>query len=225
MEKRIVFYDFETPFNQEQISKRLIENQFTKDATSGFSLQKSNGNSIYFRHIKKIINIDVVVTPFGEKYENTTVTYASNEVKITDKYLRIINPSRSLAPFRTDLVKALGFQCTISNKNIDLSPLLLSLREKKVNINLTDIELTTYDLFKDSRVKMVISSNSDLISKAESYLNDVKSTITKIGFSLSFNDDDYFVEIGCKGSLKISGDLIEDNLEHYIINEILSLDV
>ncbi|HDL7691782.1 hypothetical protein [Yersinia enterocolitica] len=225
MEKRIVFYDFETPFNQEQISKRLIENQFTKDASSGFSLQKSNSNGIYFRHIKKIINIDVVVTPFGEKYENTTIAYATNEVKITDKSLRIINPSRSLAPFRTDLVKSLGFQCTISNKIIELSPLLLSLRERNININLTDIELTTYDLFKDSRVKMVISSNSDLISKAESYLNDVKSNITKIGFSLLFNNDDYFVEIGCKGSLKISGDLIEDNLEYYIINEILSLDV
>lgn len=225
MEKRIVFYDFESPFNQEQISKRLIENQFTKDASSGFSLQKSNSNGIYFRHIKKIVNIDVGVTPFGEKYENTTITYATNEVKITDKYLRIINPSRTLAPFRTDLVKSLGFQCTISNKNIDLGSLLLSLRERNVNINLTDIELTTYDLFKDSKVKMVISSNSDLISKAEFYLNDVKSNITKIGFALFFNDDDYFVEIGCKGSLKISGDLIEDNLEHYIINDILSLNV
>ncbi|EHK3245183.1 hypothetical protein J3Z85_005360, partial [Escherichia coli] len=48
MEKRIVFYDFETPFNQEQISKRLIENQFTKDAISGFSLQKNNSTGIYF---------------------------------------------------------------------------------------------------------------------------------------------------------------------------------
>ncbi|HBB5046565.1 TPA: hypothetical protein KBP17_004552, partial [Escherichia coli] len=214
MEKRIVFYDFETPFNQEQISKRLIENQFTKDAISGFSLQKNNSTGIYFRHIKKIINIDVVLTPFGEEYENTTIAYATNEVKITDKSLRIINPSRTLAPFRTDLVNSLDFQCTISNKNIELSPLLLSLRERNVNINLTDIELTTYDLFKDSRVKMVISSNSDLIGKAESYLNNVKSNITKIGFSLLFNGDYYFVEIGCKGSLKISGDLIEDNLEY-----------
>lgn len=225
MEKRIVFYDFETPFDQEQISKKLIENQFTKDTSSGFSLQKNNSNGIFFRHIKKIINIDFVVTPFGEKYENTTISYAMNEVKITNKSLRIINPSRSLAPFRTDLVKSLGFQCTISNKNIELSPLLLSLRERNININLTDIELTTYDLFKDSRVKMVISSNNDLISKAQSYLNDVKSNITKIGFSLLFNDDDYFVEISCKGSLKISGVLIEDDLENYIINGILSLDV
>ncbi|MDM6727806.1 hypothetical protein, partial [Klebsiella grimontii] len=158
MEKRIVFYDFETPYNQEQISKRLIENQFTKDANSGFNLQKINNSGIYFRHIKKIINIDTVVTPFGEKYENTTITYATNEVKITDKSLHIINPSRSLTPFRTDLLKSLGFQCTISNKNIELSSLLLSLREKNINITLTDIELTTYDLFKDARVKMVISS-------------------------------------------------------------------
>lgn len=221
MEKRIVFYDFETPFDQEQVSKKLIENQFTKDAISGFSLQKSNSNGIFFRHIKKIVNIDFVVTPFGDKYENTTISYVTNEAKITDKTLRIVNPSRSLAPFRTDLVKSLGFQCTISNKNIELSSLLTSLRER--NINLTDIELTTYDLFKDSRVKMVISSNSDLISKAESYLNDVKSNITKIGFSLLFNGDDYFIEVGCKGSLKIAGPLIEDSLEHYIVNEILSL--
>ncbi|HHD7478334.1 MULTISPECIES: hypothetical protein [Klebsiella/Raoultella group] len=224
MEKRIVFYDFETPYNQEQISKRLIENQFTKDANSGFNLQKINNSGIYFRHIKKIINIDTVVTPFGEKYENTTITYATNEVKITDKSLHIINPSRSLTPFRTDLLKSLGFQCTISNKNIELSSLLLSLREKNINITLTDIELTTYDLFKDARVKMVISSNSDLVSKAESYLNDIKSKITKIGFSLLFDDEDYFIEIGCKGTLKISGDLIEDKLEYYIINDILTLD-
>lgn len=223
MEKRIVFYDFETPFDQEQISKKLIENQFTKDATSGFSLQKINSNGIFFRHIKKIVNIDFVVTPFGDKYENTTISYATNEVRITEKTLRILNPSRSLTPFRTDLVKSLGFQCTISTKNIELRPLLISLRERDININLTDIELTTYDLFKDARVKMVISSNSDLISKAESYLNDVKSNITKIGFSLIFNDDDYFIEVGCKGSLKIAGGLIEDDLEYYIINEILSL--
>lgn len=225
MEKRIVLYDFESPYNQEQISKRLIENQFTKDTNSGFNLQKINNSGIYFRHIKKIINIDTVVTPFGDEYENTTITYATNEVKITDKSLHIINPSRSLTPFRTDLLKSLGFQCTISNKNIELSPLLLSLRERDINITLTDVELTTYDLFKDARVKMVISSNSDLIKKAESYLNDIKSKITKIGFSLLFDDECYFIEIGCKGTLKISGDLIDDKLEYYIINDILSLAV
>lgn len=225
MEKRIVLYDFESPYNQEQISKRLIENQFTKDTNSGFNLQKINNSGIYFRHIKKIINIDTVVTPFGDEYENTTITYATNEVKITDKSLHIINPSRSLTPFRTDLLKSLGFQCTISNKNIELSPLLLSLRERDINITLTDVELTTYDLFKDARVKMVISSNSDLIKKAESYLNDIKSKITKIGFSLLFDDECYFIEIGYKGTLKISGDLIEDKLEYYIINDILSLAV
>ncbi|HDY8943462.1 TPA: hypothetical protein RRI29_005021, partial [Klebsiella pneumoniae] len=90
MEKRIVLYDFESPYNQEQISKRLIENQFTKDTNSGFNLQKINNSGIYFRHIKKIINIDTVVTPFGDEYENTTITYATNEVKITDKSLHII---------------------------------------------------------------------------------------------------------------------------------------
>ncbi|NCF08018.1 hypothetical protein [Kosakonia sp. MH5] len=221
MEKRIVFYDFESPLNNEQIVNRFIEHRFTKDANSGFSVHKSNNSGVYFRHIKKIINIDKVVTPFGDEYENTTVDYAINEVKIKDNMLQIINPTRSLTPFRTDLLKSLGFQCTISNKIIRLNDILSLLRNREFDVNLTDIELKSHEFFKESRVKMVISSNLDLIEKTESFLRDIKSELMKIGFNIILDGENYHVEIGCKGALKITGDLIDDKVEDYIVNGIL----
>lgn len=222
MEKRIVFYDFESKLNHEQIVNRFLEHRFTHDANSGFSLNKRNDNGVYFRHIKKNINIDKVVTPFGDEYENMTIDYAINEVKIKDNTLYITNPTRSLIPFRTDLLKALGFQCIIANKIINLKNIISLLYKQEYDVNLTDIELTTNELFKDSRVKMVVSSNSDLISKMKNYLGDIDSNLTKIGFNIKILNEEYFVEIGCKGSVKIKGRLVEDFAENYIIRNFLS---
>ncbi|HBA3034425.1 TPA: hypothetical protein J6M71_004160 [Escherichia coli] len=221
MEKRIVFYDFESYLNYEQIVSRFLEHRFTQDASSGFNINKSNDNGIHFRHIKKNINIDKVITPFGDEYENTTIDYAINEVKIKNNTLHIINPTRSLIPFRTDLLKCLGFQCVISNKVINLNSVLSLLSEHKNDVNLTDIELTTYELFKDSRVKMVVSSNVDLISKMKNYLGDIDSKLTKIGFNIKIHHEEYYIEIGCKGSVKIKGKLVDDLVENYVIQHFL----
>ncbi|HBR1361737.1 hypothetical protein [Klebsiella pneumoniae] len=221
MEKRIVFYDFESYLNYEQIVSRFLEHRFTQDASSGFNINKSNDNGIHFRHIKKNINIDKVITPFGDEYENTTIDYAINEVKIKNNTLHIINPTRSLIPFRTDLLKCLGFQCVISNKVINLNSVLSLLSEHKNDVNLTDIELTTYELFKDSRVKMVVSSNVDLISKMKNYLGDIDSKLTKIGFNIKTHNEEYYIEIGCKGSVKIKGKLVDDLVENYVIQHFL----
>jgi len=221
MEKRIVFYDFESNLNYEQIVSRFLEHRFTQDASSGFNINKSNDNGIHFRHIKKNINIDKVITPFGDEYENTTIDYAINEVKIKGNTLYIANPTRSLIPFRTDLLKSLGFQCVISNKVIDLNNVLSLLSEHKHDVNLTDIELTTHELFKDSRVKMVISSNLDLISKMKNYLGDIDSKLTKIGFNIKILNEEYYIEIGCKGNVKIKGGLVEDLVENYVIQHFL----
>lgn len=221
MEKRIVLYDFETNFDYTHIVSRFIEHRFTKDANSGFSILRYDAGGIHFRHIKKNINIDNIVTPFGEEYENITIDYAINEAKITGNMLHVVNPTRSIIPFRTDLLKSLGFECAISNKIIDLNKVLLLLSNKIVDVNLTDIELTSHDLFKDSKVKMVISSNSDLIRKTKQYFGDVPSKLTKIGFFIKHLRQEYYIEIGCKGTVKIKGSLIDDHFENYIINNIL----
>lgn len=221
MEKRIVFYDFESNLKYEQIVNRFLEHRFTKDTISGFSINKSNDNAVHFRHIKKNINIDRVVTPFGDEYENTTIDYAINEARIKGNTLYISNPTRSLIPFRNDLLKALGFQCVISNKIINLNDVLSLLSQEGHDVNLTDIELTTHELFKDSRVKMVVSSNFDLISKTKNYLGDINSQLTKIGFHMRVLNGDYYVEIGCKGSVKIKGSLVDDFAENYIIKHFL----
>ncbi|WGV04038.1 hypothetical protein QJS62_20225 [Klebsiella pneumoniae] len=132
MEKRIVFYDFESYLNYEQIVSRFLEHRFTQDASSGFNInKKAMIMGFIFDTLKKNINIDKVITPFGDEYENTTIDYAINEVKIKNNTLHIINPTRSLIPFRTDLLKCLGFQCVISNKVINLNSVLSLLSEHK----------------------------------------------------------------------------------------------
>jgi len=221
MEKRLVLYEFETNLNYDQIVSRLLQYRFTKDVNSGFSIHKSNESGVYYRHIKKNINIDKIITPFGEEYENRTVDYAINEAKINGNTLYIVNPTRTIIPFRTDLLKALEFQCVIANKIINLNEVISSLKNNFKDVNLTDIELTSHELFKDSRVKMVISSNSDLIIKTEKYFGEIPSKLTKIGFYLKHLREEYYIEIGCKGTIKIKGDLIDDNIEEFIIKNIL----
>ncbi|WP_308377620.1 hypothetical protein, partial [Serratia marcescens] len=104
----------------------------------------------------------------------------------------------------------------------NLKGVISLLCKQEYDVNLTDVELTTNELFKDSRVKMVVSSNSDLISKMKNYLGDIDSNLTKIGFNMKILNEEYFVEIGYKGSVKIKGRLVEDFAENYVIRNFLS---
>lgn len=221
MEKRLVFYDFETESNHDEIVSRLLQYRFTKDVDSGFSIHKSNESGIYFRHIKKSINIAKIITPFGEEYENKSIDYAVNEAKIRGGVLYLVNPTRAIIPFRNDLLKAFEFRCVIDNKMIDLRSVLSFFKNKDLDINFTDIELTSYGLFKDSQVKMFISSNSDLIVKVRSYVENSSSVLIKIGFHLNYLGGSYYIEVGCKGTVKIKGDFIDERIEDFIIKNIL----
>ncbi|MBY4839934.1 hypothetical protein [Pantoea sp. DY-5] len=222
MEKRIAIYEFESTLNSNEIVNRLLGFNFTKDSLSGFTLSKNEFKGIIFKHIKKTINTDIVITPFGEELENTTVDYAINDVKILGNELYIFNPSRSLAAFRNELLKALDFKCTISTKLIDLNYVIELLSSQSKNTNVTNVELYSYDLLDESRIKMIIESNKDLVQKSEKIFFDIKPKITKIGFEISLYNTDYFVEVSYKGIVKIKGDLIEKNIENEIFNIILN---
>ncbi|WGV04039.1 hypothetical protein QJS62_20230 [Klebsiella pneumoniae] len=70
-------------------------------------------------------------------------------------------------------------------------------------------------------MKMVVSSNVDLIRKMKNYLGDIDSKLTKIGFNIKINNEEYYIEIGCKGSVKIKGKLVGDVVENYVIQHFL----
>lgn len=221
MEKRIAIYEFDSTLSQNEIVKRLLDFSFTKESVSGFTLSKSELQGIRFRHIRKVINTDTIITPFGEELENTTIDYAINDVKIYENMLFIFNPSRSLTPFRNEFLKALGFQCTISIKSIDLKTVLHLLESNPEYINVTNIELFSHDFLNESRIKMVIESNKELIQRSKEVLLKIKPNITKIGFEMKANSNAYFVEVNSKGIIKIKGGLIEKSIEDQVFDIIL----
>jgi len=218
MEKRIAIYEFETTLNTNDIVKRLLNFSFTKESLSGFSLSRAGSKGIIFKHIKKNISTDIVVTPFGEEFENTVVDYTINNVKLLGNELYIFNPSRSLLPFRNELLKALDFKCTISNKSINLDSVLHLINSKFENVNVTSIEAVAHDIFVDTRVKMTIESNKDLLKKYKILSVSTNQKITKLGFEITFKDSIYFVELSCKGIVKIKGALIDSSLENQVFD-------
>lgn len=210
---RYKWLNIDWPISISELSDILKKHNFTHDSKDGFSIDRFRQDFIEARYIEKIEIIEKTTDPFGEELEFSRVEFRSIAFIITSDYpgLEIINSPRSLRSFLMKLSVILDFRIAI--KPVSISALSWADSFKAIinkDIIYDSIQLGSLTLSKNSVAKVVIKSESDVISDFLDITENRKFDIEKI--QLLLVKENFHILLSQDGAAKIELDMVNPDL-------------
>jgi hypothetical protein len=191
------------PLNE--ISEKMLLNQYNEKKGSGFLLSKSTSKIIIGKFIEKKIINEEFQDPFGIKIKREKIIY--NITKFIISYnpigLELINPPRGIRFFLNSLQKIIGFGLVISEIKINPLDWLYTI-EKHGKCNVNIIVASGIKAHKNGVAKVTLSGISDIRNEFNNFIKDEKHTIDCIKLTLIINKSICKLELYKNASAKIA---------------------
>lgn len=130
--KRLRFYstNWEIPFSE--LGTRLKRRPFTRDASSGFLLDRVRDDKVEAKYIEKTELSEVIVDPFGAQQEFMRIDYKYVYFSLFPSFpnLEVYNPPRGLSGFFSRLGEVCDFSVSISSIDVDVLEWIRVLEER-----------------------------------------------------------------------------------------------
>lgn len=218
MTSRVSLFEFKVDMSIEDIASSLIDMRYVLGKSSGFILTKVQGDRILAKHVTEVISERSVTNPYGDIETSRVKDYLVNEFELRNGLLKITEATKSLAKLRSDLSTSLNYRCSISHLNLDLKRIAEDISMNQDNINITSMDVVTYDLVPQSTVKISIASNRCVMRKTLDHFGERSFEVRKLGIEM----DSGKVEISQKGNIKIHESNSNGNLFQVIQDRFLS---
>ncbi|MDW1798964.1 hypothetical protein [Vibrio sp. Vb2201] len=199
MGSRISLFEFQVDMSIEDVANSLINMRYTIGKSSGFILKKVQRDRIFAKHVTEVMSERSVTSPYGDVEVSLIKDYLVNEFELSQGMLKINDATKSLAKLRSDLSSSLQYQCSISSLNLDLKRIAEEIAMEQSTINITSVDIVTYDLLPNSTSKMSITSNQCVMEKVLKHFCDKSFEVKKLGIETDLGK----AEITQKGNVKI----------------------
>ncbi|WP_413112601.1 hypothetical protein [Thaumasiovibrio sp. DFM-14] len=199
MASRISLFKFQVDMSTKEIANSLIKMRYSLEKSSGFIIKKVQNDRIFAKHVTEVMTERSVTSPYGEVEVSFIKDYLVNEFELSKGVLKINDATKSLSKLRSDLSSSLQYRCSISSLNLDLKRIAEEAMNEPSTINITSVDIVTYDLLPQSTSKMSIASNQCIMQKIAEHFSEKSFEINRLCIETDFGK----AEISKKGNIKL----------------------
>lgn len=199
MGSRISLFEFQVDMSIDEIASSLINMRYALGKSSGFILKKVQGDRIFAKHVTEVMSERSITSPYGDVEVSHIKDYLVNEFELSKGMLKINDATKSLSKLRSDLSSSLQYRCSISSLNLDLKRIAEEVAMEQGTINITSVDIVTYDFLPQSTSKMSIASNRCVMQKVLTHFGDKSFEVKKLGIETDFGK----AEITQTGNIKL----------------------
>ncbi len=199
------------PSTFSNITKGLLANQYTDLKGRGFLLSSSGGRKISGKYIEKTVDKIVVIDPFGEETESSSITYYISKFTIenSSNILELDSPPRSLRKYTSELHRIIGLGLELSDIQVDPLIWLENIEKLLSPVTVKSISASGIMVPKDGLGKVSVSGVKDIRSAFNKLIGDKKRNIDSVKFFGVINDCHISAELIKTGTVRISGQLYD----------------
>jgi hypothetical protein len=203
------------PLSLAEVSKRLLDNQYSEEIGRGFLLTSSGRERVAGKFVEKMTEKKITVDPFG----NETVSYGTEyyvskfSFDNVSSFIELQSPPRSIRKFASELHSIIGLGMELSDIQVDPLIWLNEIESLNSNLAVKKISSSAISVSRNGLAKISVSGKKDIRNEFFKLIGERVKVIDLVKFSGDFNQCIISAELTKSGSMKYGGHVYDGFLD------------
>jgi hypothetical protein len=166
----------------------LEANKFVAGSLTGFRVALIRRGLIHASYIERTEFVERVVDPFGVAMEIPRVRFDSIDFRVYSSFpqLELVNPPRNTANLISSISRIFDFSSAIEKPSADITRWLLELEEEFEKLEVTSMVFTQMPIGDRTIGQLSAKGDKDVRKEVKTFLGNRPASLSKLGFSLTF---------------------------------------